>query len=145
MKRKPRGEDDSHELRLKLELAEMREELRRVKAVNAEQQEALKECSRIFMKLKPPRPPLSSERKLLIAGEQFYRCAAPHGKEKCPMWALNDGNFGPAGWEIDHVAPFAKSHRNAGNLVAICHACHGLKCRMERIEAQEGGEEEGDE
>ena len=48
-------EEDSQRqvLTLKLELAEMREELRRVNVVNAEQQEALKECSRMFMKLKP--------------------------------------------------------------------------------------------
>ena len=138
--------DDSEVLRLKLQIADMREEIRSLKAVNAELQEAQKESSRIFMKLKPTRPPISSEKKLLIAGEQHFCCAAPHGKDKCPMWLLHDGNFGIFGWEVDHVTPWCKGHRNAGNLAAICHACHGLKCRLERIAALESkGEEDDDE
>ena len=142
-------EEDSQRqvLTLKLELAEMREELRRVNVVNAEQQEALKECSRMFMKLKPPRLPLSSEKKLLIAGEQLFRCAAPHGREKCPMWQLNDGSFGPAGFEIDHITQFSKLHRHTGELRALCHMCHGLQSRLQRIDAleREGDAEEEEE
>ena len=117
-------EEDSQRqvLTLKLELAEMREELRRVNVVNAEQQEALKECSRMFMKLKPSRLPLSSEKKLLIAGEQLFRCAAPHGREKCPMWQLNDGSFGPA-------------HRRAEPPLRRCGACcRGMKDQPWRVE-----------
>ena len=96
--------DDSEVLRLKLQIADMREEIRSLKAVNAELQEAQKESSRIFMKLKPTRPPISSEKKLLIAGEQHFCCAAPHGKDKCPMWLLHEGNFGIFGLEEDGEA-----------------------------------------
>ena len=57
-------------LRLKLEVATMREEIQTLRAVNAEQMEALKENCRLFSKLKPSRDTirLSSERKMLIAG-----------------------------------------------------------------------------
>ena len=91
-------------LRLKLEVATMREEIQTLRAVNAEQMEALKENCRLFSKLKPSRDTirLSSERKMLIAGQQLFRCAAPHGRDKCPCWLLNEGSFGEAGFEIDH-------------------------------------------
>ena len=42
-------------LRLKLEVATMREEIQTLRAVNAEQMEALKENCRLFSKLKPSR------------------------------------------------------------------------------------------
>ena len=73
-------------LRLKLEVATMREEIQTLRAVHNEQMEALKENARLFQKLKPGRDTirLSSERKLLIAGQQLFRCASPHGREKCP-------------------------------------------------------------
>ena len=69
-------------LRLKLEVATMREEIQTLRAVNTEQMEALKENARLFQKLKPSRDTirLSGERKMLIAGQQLFRCAAPHGK-----------------------------------------------------------------
>ena len=83
-------------LRLKLEVATMREEIQTLRAVNGEQMEALKENCRLFSKLKPSRDTirLSGERKMLIAGTQLFRCAAPHGKDKCPCWLLNEGSFG---------------------------------------------------
>ena len=143
----PDQDSECELLRLKLSVAEMREEIQTLRAVNAHLQEAMRENSRVFSKMKPSRPPLSHDAKLLIAGEQKFTCAAPHGKDKCPMWCLpgNDGSFGIFGWEVDHVIPFSKCHRNAGNLAAICHACHGLKCRYERIAALEAGVEEQEE
>ena len=60
------------------------------------------------------------------------------------MWALNEGSFGPAGFEIDHVLPWAKGHLHHGQLRAVCHQCHGLLSRLQRIKAAEeqGVEEE---
>lgn len=140
----PEPDYEREVLKLKLQVSEMREEIQMLRGLNCTLQEAMRENSRVFAKLKPSRPPLSHDAKLLIAGEQKFCCAAPHGKELCPMWRLpgNNGSFGIFGWEVDHVIPFSKSHRNAGNVVAICHACHGLKCRYERIAALEADGEE---
>jgi hypothetical protein len=145
----PPSEKDSEVelLRLKLQVAEMNEEIAKLKAVNASQQESLKENSRLFMKLKPSRDimRLSSERKLLVAGEQLFRCAAPHGRDVCPMWQLNGGNFGPAGFEVDHELPWSRGHVHHGQLRALCHQCHGLLSRLQRIEAVEKGDADEDE
>jgi len=129
-------------LRLKLEVATMREEIQTLRAVHNEQMEALKENARLFQKLKPSRDTirLSSERKLLIAGQQLFRCAAPHGREKCPCWLLNEGSFGESGFEIDHELPWSKGYTHTGQLRAVCHLCHGLLSRLQRIEAAEKGE-----
>jgi hypothetical protein len=129
-------------LRVKLELATMREEMQTLRAVNAQQNEALKENARLFNKLKPSRDTirLSSERKLLIAGQQLFRCAAPHGRDKCPCWLLNEGSFGEAGFEIDHELPWSKGYTHTGQLRAVCALCHSLLSRIQRIEALETGE-----
>ena len=132
-------------LRLQVEVGRLREENSLLKRVNTMNSEALKETSKLFQKLKPQRPFLSADKKLFIAGEQLFKCAAPHGKEKCPRWLLNEGSFDAAGFEIDHITQWAVGYRNAGELSAICHACHGLKCRIERIKmAEEHGEDDGD-
>ena len=133
-------------LRLKLELAGLREENKKLREVNNMNGEALRETSRIFQKLKPVRPTISAERKLYIAGEQLFKCHAPHGRERCPMWLLNDGSFDAAGFEIDHELKWAQSYRHVGQLRALCAHCHNLKSRLERIalaeEAENGGVEE---
>ena len=73
---------DDHEkevLRLRVEIAALREENLLLRKVNTMNGEALRETSKIFQSLKPKRPFLSSEKKLYIAGEQLFKCAAPHG------------------------------------------------------------------
>ena len=129
-------------LRLKLEVATMREEIQTMRAVHNEQMEALKENARLLQKLKPSRDTLrlSGERKMLIAGQQLFRCAAPHGRDRYPCWLLNEGSFGEAGFEIDHEVPWSRGYTHTGQLRAVCHLCHGLLSRLQRIEAAEKGE-----
>ena len=124
-------------LRLQLEMVRLREENKKLCEVNRMNTEALKENCKLFQKLKPQRPFLSTDRKLYIAGLQLFKCAAPHGKDKCPMHLLNAGSFNEAGFEVDHSTPFCVGYRNVGELSAICHACHALKSRLERIKAAE--------
>ena len=52
----PDQENECELLRLRLTVAEMREEIQTLRTVNAEMQEALKENSRVFSKMKPQRP-----------------------------------------------------------------------------------------
>jgi hypothetical protein len=132
-------------MRLRLEVAALKEENSSLHKVNAMNAEALRETSKIFQSLKPKRPHLGSERKLLVAGQQFFRCAAPHGQNKCPMWILNSGSFDAAGFEVDHVTQWSTGYRHTGQLQAICHACHGLKSRLERIRAAEAKFDEDEE
>ena len=135
-------------LECQLENARLREEIEKLSDVNKMNTEALKENCKLFQKLKPQRPYLSTDRKLFIAGQQLFRCSAPHGRDKCPMHILNGGSFNEAGFEIDHWTRYSVGYRNAGELSAMCHACHALKSRLERISlAEEGGdntEEEDD-
>ena len=108
--------------------------------------EALREQSRMFQSLKPKRPFLSHEKKLYIAGEQLFRCAAPHGKDKCPCWVLNEGSFSESGFEVDHILKWSKGYRHAGQLRALCFQCHGLQSRLQRIqEADARGSDENEE
>ena len=138
-----RATSDEETLRLKLELAELREQNNKLEHVNSLLMENLKEHSKLFQRLKPTRLALSSERKLYIAGSQYFKCAAPHGKEKCPCWLLHEGSFDEAGFEIDHDLPYSVGYRNAGTCSALCYSCHGLKSRLERMKA--AGKEEEDE
>ena len=133
-------------LKCQLENAQLRQENKKLSDVNKMNTDALKENCMLFKKLKPQRPFLSSERKLYIAGVQLFRCSAPHGKDKCPMHVLNGGSFNEAGFEIDHWTRFTVGYRNVGELTAMCHACHALKSRLERLNSgDEGnGEDEGE-
>ena len=124
-------------LECQLENARLRDELKKLSDVNKMNTENCK----LFQKLKPHRPYLSADRKLFIAGQQLFRCSAPHGRDKCPMHILNGGSFNEAGFEIDHWTRYSVGYRNVGELSAMCHACHALKSRMERISlAEEGGD-----
>ena len=134
-------------LRLRVEIAALREENLLLRKVNAMNGEALRETSKIFQTLKPKRPFLSSEKKLYIAGEQLFKCAAPHGVEKCPMHILHGGNFNESGFEIHHEPAWSKSYRHVGQLTAICHHCHAICSRLQRITNAEakGSDEDEDE
>ncbi len=105
--------------------------------------EALKESSALLLKSRPPRPHISAEKKLLIAGEQRFRCAGDH--ERCPCWILNQGSFDESGFEIDHSPAWRDACRSDRlSLQALCHSCHALKTRLERIRDQEEVRGEGD-
>ena len=122
---------------MQVEIGRLNEENRKLAHVNKICCEQLREQSGLFQKLKPTRLLLSSERKLYIAGEQLFRCNAPHGRDKCPRWLLNDGQFGPEGFEIHHEVEWSVSYQNAGVTVAICHSCHGLASRLHRMKIAE--------
>lgn len=71
--------------------------------------------------------------KMHVAGRGRFRCQGP--RETCPCWALDDGVFGPAGFEIDHVMPVCRGGSDdPSNLQALCPCCHALRSRIQRIE-----------
>ena len=105
----------SHELelenlRLRIENAELR-------SIHARDMEALKESSTLLLKSKPSRPHISAEKKLLIAGEQRFRCAGD--RTRCPCW--NEGSFDESGFEIDHSPAWCDAYRSdRAVLQALC-------------------------
>ena len=127
-------------LKLQLEIARLSVENKKLIEVNKMCAEQLKEQSRLFQKIKPNRLMISAERKLYIAGEALFKCAAIHGKEKCPRWLLADGSFGAEGFEIHHNGlEWSIGYQNAGQCVAVCHSCHGLASRLHRMKLAEAG------
>ena len=133
-------------MKLTLELAQVRDENKKLNEVFKMTSEQVKEQSKLFRKLKPQRLLLSTDRELYIAGEQLFKCAAPHGKQSCPRWLLNEGQFGPEGFEIHHELDWSIGYHNTGCTVAICHSCHGLASRLQQIKLAEAtGEEEEEE
>ena len=91
----------------------------------------------LLLKCRPPRPHISSEKKLLVAGAQRFKCAGD--RTRCPMWRLNEGSvqqgsFDESGFEIAHTPPWRVAHRSDRSVLqALCHSCHAFKTRMERI------------
>ena len=74
---------------------------------------------------KPKRPKMSATRSVWIAGSQGYKCAGD--KATCPCWLLpqRGGLFGPEGWQIDHIQPYARSYDDrTENCRALCATCH---------------------
>ena len=132
----------SHEL--ELENLRLHREVAELRALHMRHMEALKESSALLLKSRPPRPHISAEKKLLIAGEQRFRCAGD--RERCPCWILNQGSFDESGFEIDHSPAWRDAYRSDRlSLQALCHSCHALKTRLERIRDQEvRGEEDVD-
>ena len=121
----------------------MREEIRTQRAVHNEQMEALKENARLLQKLKPSRDTLrlSGERKMLIAGQQLFRCAAPARQGQMPVlaperWKLWRSRIRdrPRGSLVEGI------HAHRATQGRVCHLCHGLLSRLQRIEAAEKGE-----
>ena len=125
---------------LELEVLRLREEVRTLNEIRCMQSDALKELTRILLKSKPhPRPTLSSERKLYIAGKARFKCANPYGN--CPLHKLHDGAFDEHGFEIDHEIPWCKSFRTAGNARPLCPYCHALVSRFQRLKEIEEDDE----
>ena len=134
----------THALTLEIENLRLKEEVRELRSVLREDMTALKESTRLLRRSKPPRPHISSEKKLLIAGEQLFQCAGD--RARCPMWRLNGGNFDATGFEIDHIDDWHRSYRSDRRVLqALCHSCHALKTRMARIaELEQKGEVSAD-
>ena len=125
---------------LELEILRLRQENAELRALHQRDMEALKESSSLLLKSKPPRPHISAEKKLLIAGEQRFRCAGD--RTRCPCWILNEGSFDESGFEIDHSPAWREACRSDRSVLqALCHSCHALKTRLERIHDLERGEE----
>ena len=136
-----RRSETARDTTLELENLRLRQENTQLHSIVADNMEALKESSALLLKSKPPRPHISSEKKLLIAGQQHFKCAGD--RARCPMWLLHQGSvlqgsFDESGFEIDHSPPWREAHRSdRAVLQALCHSCHAYKTRMERIAEQE--------
>ena len=140
MKRRSREVAPTRE-ELELDNLKLKQENAELKAIHARDMEALKESSALLSKSKPPRPHMSSEKKLLIAGQQHFRCAGD--PKRCPCWLLNNGSFDDSGFEVDHSPPWREAYRSdRAVLQALCHSCHALKTRLERIRDQDETSEE---
>lgn len=56
------------------------------------QNDELKEATKLLIKTRPhPRPPISSDKKLLIAASWHFKCTSPFGD--CPLHRMSDGTF----------------------------------------------------
>ena len=122
-------------MRLQLEIADLYDELRKLRDVNAMQTEALVESNKLLQKQKPSRIAMSSDKKIYLAGLQHFKCAGD--KSYCPLYKLGDGSFDSAGWECDHTERWSIAYRNVNNLTCLCPMCHNRKTREERILAGE--------
>lgn len=123
---------------LEIELLRTRERVRALEEVVQQQSEALKESARLLAKIRPPRPTIPHDRKLMVAADQGWKCLDPYGD--CPMWKFSDGTFSVAGgmFECDHKDPYSTSFSSTRlNLACLCIFCHQHKCRLERLGALE--------
>ena len=130
--------------KLELQILKLGEKVRNLEEVNTMQTEAIKELTRMLNRSKPhPRPTLSAEKKLYIAGLARFRCADP--LNNCPLKQIGDGTFTEHGFEIDHVVPFAKSWHHSGNLRCLCPYCHALVSRWQRMQdTEDQAEDDGE-
>lgn len=139
-----RRSETAREIALENDNLRLERENATLRAIVAANNEAFKESSALLMKSKPPRPHISSEKKLLVAGQQHFKCAGD--RTRCPQWLLNEGtvlqgSFDASGFEIDHAPPWREAHRSdRAVLQALCHSCHAYKTRCERIAEQEDGD-----
>ena len=129
-------------LELELENTGLREELRVTNEVVHANNESLKESTRLLLRMKPTRPTISADRRMIVAGEQYFRCAGD--RARCPQWKLHEGSFDASGYEIDHIVEYSKCYRGVGQLQALCPACHALKTRLSRAKEMELAYEESD-
>ena len=122
---------------LELENLRLKQRERELVAAGAEMAEALRESTKLLLKLRPPRPAIPHDRKLLQAASQQWRCANPYGS--CLLHRVGTGLFDESLFECDHVEPYHRSFRSVGNLACLCAYCHNIKSRLERLQALEEG------
>lgn len=97
-------------------------------------------------------PEFTEAQKKRIAGKQYFQCANRPNSElersinyQCPLWQVEErdgsrpkGNFGPEGYEIDHIIPVSEGGRSVEeNGQALCHHCHYMKTQMDRKRTNE--------
>ena len=86
---------------------------------------------------------MSATRSVWIAGTQGFKCAGD--KATCPCWLLpqRGGLFGPEGWQVDHIQPYARSYDDrTENCRALCATCH---FRVTKEQIMNGHTDEEDE
>ena len=123
------------------EAAQLHDRVRQLEGVVTGLNDALRESTKLLVRLRPSRGPIPHERKLLIAASQGWKCKNPFGS--CPLYKLGDGFFDESLFECDHTLPYSQSFRNdRGNLACLCPYCHNVKSRRERLALLEAGDEE---
>jgi len=76
---------------------------------------------------------LSESIKKIVAAKQDYKCANFLGSNVIPNYNCiyhksRGGTFDEAGYEIDHIKEYCKTHNNKmNNLQALCLPCHRVK------------------
>jgi hypothetical protein len=111
---------------------QLKQQVKTLEASIRDMNEALRESTKLLLKVKPSRQPIPHERKLLQAASQKWKCANPYGK--CLLHKYESGLFDESLFECDHIEPYCKSYRSVGNLQCLCPYCHNIKSRTERLQ-----------
>ena len=120
-------------LQAKLELSELRHEVKELRRVIGQYQQELRESNKLLLKQRlPPRPFTNSTEKQLIAASQGWKCAS--GDPNCPLLVLTGGYFDRSLYIIDHTTPWAASGKHWNNRRATCVWCDAVKTRREIAE-----------
>ena len=124
-----------------LECARLRERVRQLEGVVTEVNAALRESTKLLVRLRPGRVQIPHDRKLLVAASQGWKCVNPFGA--CPLYRLGEGYFDESLFECDHKIRHAESYRNdRAALQCLCPYCHNVKSRRERLALLEAADEE---
>ena len=111
-------------LKLELKIHKLEERIR-------DQDESIKESTRLLIKTRPhQRPPISSDKKMLCAAANSFKCANPYNS--CPLFKTGDGTFDESLFEIHHITSWSQCYRTNSNIVAVCPMCHSRLTREER-------------
>ena len=120
---------------------QLRDRVRQLEGVVTGLNEALRESTKLLVRLRPSRPPIPHERKLLVAASQGWKCKNPFNT--CPLYRLGDGYFDERLSECNHTVPHHQCYRNdKAALQCLCPYCHNVKSRKERLALLEEEEEE---
>ena len=126
-----------------LEILRLKEKVRCLEETVQQQNDELKEATKLLIKTRPhPRPPIPHDKKLLIAAAWHFKCSNPFSD--CPLWRLSDGTFDSGLFEIDHIVPLAQCYKTVNNLRPVCSLCHSRLTREERLKSLETECESGE-
>ena len=126
-----------------LEILRLKEKVRCLEETVQQQNDELKEATKLLIKTRPhPRPPIPHDKKLLIAAAWHFKCSSPFSD--CPLWRLSDGTFDSGLFEIDHIVPLAQCYKTVNNLRPVCSLCHSRLTREERLKSLETECESGE-
>ena len=65
---------------------QLRDRVRQLEGVVTGLNEALRESTKLLVRLRPSRPPIPHERKLLVAASQGWKCKNPFNT--CPLYVV---------------------------------------------------------